>query len=146
MPRDIDALGRRGSGHDERLKSREAAKTGDPVEGMSDILLLIGTCCRIRVLRVPVLAGRALLLRQARRLGMFVLVELLLVFRRDLEIGVKRAGRRAVFRAEHFEPVDQTATVSRFREQARHPGRDVPQLTSLHPTVISLIVVNYRAL
>lgn len=127
MPRDIDALGGRGGGHDERLKSRKTAEAGDPMEGMSDVSLLLDTCCRVRVLRIPIFAGRALLLRQARRLGMFVLTLYLrllpLVLLRDLQIRVERAGGRAALRAEHLESLGRpTATVTRLGEQTRHPG------------------------
>lgn len=91
MPRDIDAFSGRGSGHDERLKSRKAAETGDPMEGMSDVLWL-DTCRRVRILRVPIFAGCALLLRQMWRLGMFLLLLKFLLILRYLQISVKRAG------------------------------------------------------
>jgi len=92
MPRDIDAFSGRGSGHDKRLKSRKAAETGDPMEGMSDVLLLLDTCCRLRILRVPIFAGCALLLRQMWRLGMFLLLLQFLLILRNIQISVKRAG------------------------------------------------------
>lgn len=92
MPRDIDAFSGRGSGHDERLKSWKTAETGDPMEGMSDVLLLLGTCCRFRILRVLIFAG-ALLLRQMWRLGMFLFLLQFLLILRNLQISIKRASR-----------------------------------------------------
>lgn len=124
MPPDIDAFSGRGSGHNERLKSRKAAETGDPVEGMSDVLLLLDTRCRVRILRVPIFAGCGpLLLRQTWRLGMFLLLGFLLLclkfllVLRNFQIGVKGAGGRGVFQAEHLEAIDHSITsVSGFRK------------------------------